>query len=1369
MTRSPSIRVVGAREHNLKGIDVELPRDALTVITGLSGSGKSSLAFDTIYQEGQRRFMESLSSYARQFLGQVEKPRVERVDGLSPTLCIDQKTVNRNPRSTVGTVTELSDHLRLWMARLGTPHCTECGRTIATLSPGQIADSLLRDHPGARLHVMGPIVQDRKGEYRKELREALAQGYLRARVDGALRRLDEELDQIVLARYEKHTIELVVDRLAARPEARSRLIEAIASALKLGSGVVTVLVGEEEAPTHLAFSSQRACPEHPQVAIPEMEPRLFSFNAAQGACPSCKGIGWLEDFDLSLMIDPELPYDKAFLPLPEDDSRLPFSSLSRPLLREIAQALGVKGTPVWKKLPKETVQNLLVGGETIRFTLTREHGDRKVTSQRSWAGLLPSVQHCWTFSRLKRLEAFRRRVVCPDCQGERLNRLARAVTWRGQTITSLSALPVDDAHALFATLRLDASESSVGAPILREILSRLDFLRKVGLGYLSIDRGSGTLSGGEAQRIRLAGQVGAGLQGVTYVLDEPSIGLHPRDQGRLLDALTELRDKGNTVLVVEHDAMTMARADHLLEIGPGAGSLGGHVVAEGSPRAFLKSKGLTAQYLRGELRIPMPETRRPGSGTLTVRGARENNLKGIDARFLLGAFNVVTGVSGSGKSSLVLDVLTPALRKHLGEEAVPGAHDRVEGLDQLDKIVFIDQDPIGRTPRSNPATYTDAFSPIRDLFALLPEAKARGWSKSRFSFNVQADKGGGRCEECEGAGVKTIEMQFLANVEVPCEACGGKRFNAETLELHYRGRTIADVLAMTIEEGARVFARHRKIHAILSTLEQVGLGYLSLGQTSTTLSGGEAQRIKLAAELYKRATGRTLYLLDEPTTGLHMADVGRLLGALQALVEAGNTVIVIEHDADVIKCADHIVDLGLEGGGAGGQIVGEGPPEQIATLNTPTGRLLAELLEREGKAVLTGEGVGSYDFRPPRAKRRASEERELVLTGVRTHNLRGVDLRIPHGQMTVITGPSGSGKTSLAFDTLFAEGQRRYVEALSTYARRFLGRMDKPPLDSALGLAPAIAIDQRNTGHNPRSTVATVTEIYDSLRLLYARIGRPHCPRCAKPVTAWSPSHAARHLQAAAPGPGWLLARLPPGSKVGDLRAEGYTRYWDQGEGALEDLAASAEIPGWLVIDRFDPLQVERPRLAEGVAMAYGWGNDRCRFLARSGTQIDFSRAAECPTHGAVLADELQPRDFSFNAHTGACTSCAGLGRLRAVDPELLLPEPHKPLLEAVHGWVKVGAFTSTRNRTMAKAVFKHFSTPWTTAVQDWSEPLRRAMLYGLDQDLEIKFSRNWGTDPPGSKRAAAGPGWCRSSTAGTATPPGCAATPPARSARAGG
>ncbi|MFH1466734.1 MAG: excinuclease ABC subunit UvrA [Pseudomonadota bacterium] len=769
----------------------------------------------------------------------------------------------------------------------------------------------------------------------------------------------------------------------------------------------------------------------------------------------------------------------------------------------------------------------------------------------------------------------------------------------------------------------------------------------MGLGYLTLDRRTASLSGGESQRIRLAAQVGSGLQGVTYVLDEPSIGLHPRDNRRLLDTLLSLRDRGNTVLVVEHDAETMRAADELLEIGPGAGKLGGQLTAQGSWQAFAASGCLTARYLGGQEQIPLPAARRPGNGQrLVIRGARAHNLRGIDVAIPLGCLVVVTGVSGSGKSSLLLDILEPAAARALQRaQRDPLEHDAIEGLEHLDKVVCIDQDPIGRTPRSNPATYTGALDGIRALFARVPEAAARGYTPGRFSFNVP----GGRCEACQGAGVQVLEMQLLADVHVPCERCGGKRFNPETLEIRYRGRTITDVLDLTVAEAVAFFKRHPSIHRPLAALERVGLGYVALGQPSSTLSGGEAQRIKLAKELQRPPTGRTLYLLDEPTTGLHFADVRRLLDGLQALVSAGNTVVVIEHNLDVVKVADHLIDLGPGGGGAGGLVVGEGTPEALARLATPTGQALAALPELGAPVALAAEAERpAYGVRAPRPL-----PRDISVRGARRHNLQGIDVTLPKGKLSVITGVSGSGKTSLALHTLFSEGQRRYVESLSTYARRFLGRMDRAPVDAIDGLAPSIAIEQRKAAHNPRSTVATVTEIHDLLRLLWARVGQPHCHRCGRPIQGLDPSAAARWLAERAPGPGRLLAQLAPArdpkALQRELQRDGLQRLWSGEEdvpladpAARELLAAGA----WLVADRLDPADVPAERLAEAVALAYGYGADHAAFQPREGDAQPLSLRAECPEHGPVLPEALTPRHFSFNSHLGACRTCEGLGEL---------------------------------------------------------------------------------------------------------------------------
>ena len=1307
------ISIQGASEHNLKGIDIDIPRNRLVVITGLSGSGKSSLAFDTVYQEGQRRFMESLSSYARQFLGQMEKPRVDRVDGLSPTLSIDQKTVNRNPRSTVGTITEILDHLRLLMARLGTPRCPICHAEISTLSAAQITDRILASHPEAKLHIMAPIVWDRKGEYRKELREALQDGFIRARIDGELRSLE---DDITLARYEKHTIELVIDRLKARTDRRGRLVEAIEMALEKTQGIVTLLIEDE----HHVFSASRTCATH-GVSIPEMEPRLFSFNAPQGACETCNGLGGLEDFNLDRLLDVNAGL-MDFLTVLEGDIRLPFTTLSRSTLKQVGQKLGIDATTPFKDLSMEHQQALLLGADvTYVVERSRDDGKRKSSSRTTWAGVLPIVRRSWKWSKMNRLKACRDAVVCPDCDGQRLNPIALAVNFRGHSITDLCEMTISDSHHFFQSLELSGdTETHVGTPIIRELRTRLEFLNQVGLGYLSVDRSAASLSGGEAQRIRLASQVGAGLQGVTYILDEPSIGLHPRDLERLLDALEALRDKGNTVIVVEHDAETMMRADHLIEVGPGAGRLGGEIVAAGPPSAFMKMPSLTGRYLSGEAKIAIPTSRRSGTGeALVVRAARANNLQSVDVAFPLGTFIAVTGVSGSGKSTLMMDVLHRALARVLHKATkTPGDHARIDGIEHIDKVVCINQAPIGRTPRSNPATYTGVWDSIRALFAQVTESRTRGYTKSRFSFNVA----GGRCEPCSGAGVKTIEMQFLSDVEVPCDLCQGRRFNTETLEVRYRGKTIHDVLEMTISEAAVFFRRHRKIKRVFDTLEGVGLGYISLGQTSTTLSGGEAQRIKLATELHRPATGRTLYLLDEPTTGLHMADIERLLTALQTLVDNGNTVAVIEHNTDVIKVADHIIDMGPEGGDGGGLLVGEGTPEHIATLSTPTASVLQDAL---------GTHNGAIPQDPSKPPTRI-ERSDITLKGVRTHNLKGIDITIPQGKMTVVTGVSGSGKTSLAFDTIFAEGQRRYVESLSTYARRFLGRLGRAPVDEAEGLAPAIAIDQRNRSHNPRSTVATVTELYDTLRLLYARIGQPHCPHCDEPVHGYPPSESAQHLKALDPGAGWLLCALPSGSDPADLIADGFSRVWNPtatdstpSEIALEP---TLDIGGlMLVVDRVNPATADASRLADSVALAYGRGGDKAIFQPRDGEPIALSLAAECPQHGDVLPDELTPRHFSFNSHLGACIGCDGLGKRAEMDPLKMVIKPHRKLKDALDKRIASVIFRSKPMKAMVTKLYKQHSLNQDTPYEELPEQLRQDLLYGHGMPLDIKWSKRWG------------------------------------------
>jgi len=932
------IVIRGAREHNLKNLDVEIPRDRLVVITGLSGSGKSSLAFDTIYAEGQRRYVESLSAYARQFLEQMQKPDVDSIDGLSPSISIEQKTTSRNPRSTVGTATEIYDYLRLLFARVGTPHCWRCDRPIASQTVQQIVDRVMGFPAGARLHVLAPIVRDRKGEYRKELLDLRKAGFARVRVDGEMRDLGED---IALKKTLKHTIEVVVDRLAVKPGLEKRLADSLETAFRHGGDVVLVEVLDESGrgTTHL-FSQKLACPDC-GVSYPELAPRMFSFNSPHGACVACNGLGVQRSFDPERVV-------------PDESLSLAGGAIApwgrkpevwQPLLDALARHLRISLDTPWADLPRKARDVFLngTGGEVIEVPQRR---GRKLA--RPFEGVLAMLERRYreTESNLRReeMEAWQSERPCEACAGARLKPEAQTVRLGGRSIAQVTALSIGVAREWVAALELAPQQLEIARLVLREIAERLGFLSDVGLDYLSLDRAAGTLSGGEGQRIRLATQIGSSLVGVLYVLDEPSIGLHQRDNQRLLATLARLRDLGNSVLVVEHDRETMLAADHLIDMGPGAGRLGGAIVAQGTPAEVTRDPAsMTGAYLGGRAEIPVPERRRPGHGwAITVRGAREHNLRNVTASIPLGTLTCVTGVSGSGKSSLVVDTLYAGLARKLYRSREPvGACDAIEGFQLIDKVVDIDQAPIGRTPRSNPATYTGLFAPIRDLFAQLPDARVRGYEPGRFSFNVK----GGRCEACTGDGLIKIEMHFLPDVYVTCEVCGGRRYNRETLEVLYKGKSIADVLDMSVVEALDFLQAVPACRVKLETLRDVGLDYVHLGQSATTLSGGEAQRIKLAKELSRRATGRTLYILDEPTTGMHFEDIRRLLEVLGRLVDTGNTVLVIEHNLDVIKTADHVIDLGPEGGGAGGEIVASGTPEEVARVErSHTGRFLAREL-----------------------------------------------------------------------------------------------------------------------------------------------------------------------------------------------------------------------------------------------------------------------------------------------------------------------------------------------------------------------------------------------------------------------------------------
>ncbi|MCI6887864.1 MAG: excinuclease ABC subunit UvrA [Lachnospiraceae bacterium] len=920
------IKIRGANEHNLKNISLDIPRNELVVLTGLSGSGKSSLAFDTIYAEGQRRYMESLSSYARQFLGQMEKPDVESIEGLSPAISIDQKSTNRNPRSTVGTVTEIYDYMRLLYARIGIPHCPKCGREIRKQTIDQMVDQIEALPERTKIQLLAPVVRGRKGEHVKVLEQARRSGYVRVRIDGNLYELSEE---IRLEKNIKHNIEIVVDRLVVKPGIEKRLTDSIETVMGLSDGLMIVDVIDGEP---INFSMSFACPDC-GISIEEVEPRSFSFNNPFGACPDCFGLGYKMEFDEDLMIpDKSLSIAQGAIAVLGWQSCADKGSFTHAILDALCKEYQFSLETPFEDYPKE-IQDVLIhgtGGKEVKVHYKGQRGEGVYDV--AFEGLIRNVERRYreTFSEASKAEyeTFMRITPCKACKGQRLKQSSLAVTVGGLNIYQATELSITRCRAFFEQLELTPMQQSIGAQILKEIKARLDFLLNVGLEYLSLSRATGTLSGGEAQRIRLATQIGSGLVGVAYILDEPSIGLHQRDNDKLLATLTHLRDLGNTVLVVEHDEDTMRAADYIVDIGPGAGEHGGEVVAAGTAEEIMKNeRSVTGAYLSGRIRIPIPKERRQPTGYLTVRGAAENNLKNIDVSFPLGVMTCVTGVSGSGKSSLVNEILYKALARKLNRaRTIPGKFKKIEGMEQLDKVIDIDQSPIGRTPRSNPATYTGVFDMIRDLFASTADAKAKGYNKGRFSFNVK----GGRCEACSGDGIIKIEMHFLPDVYVPCEVCGGKRYNRETLEVKYKGKSIYDVLNMTVEEAMKFFENIPSIHRKIATLNDVGLSYIRLGQPSTELSGGEAQRIKLATELSRRGTGKTIYILDEPTTGLHFADVHKLVEILRRLSDGGNTVIVIEHNLDVIKCADYILDIGPEGGDRGGTVIAKGTPEEVA-------------------------------------------------------------------------------------------------------------------------------------------------------------------------------------------------------------------------------------------------------------------------------------------------------------------------------------------------------------------------------------------------------------------------------------------------------
>jgi excinuclease ABC subunit A len=1327
------VSLKNVRVHNLKSVSIDLPQGKLICFTGVSGSGKSSLAFDTIYVEGQRRYVEALETGARRFLGQLSKPDLDAVDNITPTISIEQKTAGRNPRSTVGTMTEIYDYMRVLWARLGTAYCPISGEAVGARSREEIIDEVTQFPAGTRMSLLAPFIRSKKGTLKDEINEIERRGFGRIRIDGVIQQIGDSLN---LEKSHAHDLDIVIDRIESSPTSKTRIIESVGMALDTGSGSLIVALenGEERLYSTRGYSPKSGLSYEP------LDPQDFSFNSPSGMCPHCQGMGQKHEYVLERIIDPDKSISEDCCSIASPANTVRYSNIYRNLAEKHHFSLR---TP-WKELSPEAKQLFLYGTDKkwSRMQFIHPETGARWFDLVQWKGVLDEAyekyQKAKSDNYKARQESLMRLDICPACHGARIKPFAAAAEFHGKKIWQVAEMPISEVIDFFASITLTHAQAEIGKELIREIRSRLHFLHDVGLEYLSLSRSAPTLSGGESQRVRLASQIGSGLVGITYILDEPSIGLHPHDNKKLIRSLQHLRDQNNTVIVVEHDEETIRSADHIVDFGPKAGLEGGEILYSGSLPGLLRHKtSLTGKFLSGRLEIAIPKARKKPSGKyVELHGAVHHNLKNVTAKIPLGCFVAVTGVSGSGKSSLFPETLYPAMENRLEKTTLPtGAYESLD-LADIDKVIEIDQSPIGRTPRSNPATYIGLFNLIRDLYAKLPQSIAKGYKPGRFSFNVHE----GSCPECSGLGAVKIDMDFLEESWIPCPECNGARFDEETLLIRYKEKNIRDVLEMDVLQALDHFANIPPIKKRLETLLQVGLDYLKLGQSSTTLSGGEAQRIKLAKELVRPATGKTLYILDEPTTGLHFYDLGHLLDVLHTLCDRGNTVVVIEHNMDLVKTADWIIDMGPGSGVDGGHIIAEGPPEEIAKQDSATGRVLAEIFS-----------PSKMRDEPKAAPQKFSGD--IVVQGARQNNLKGGAVTFPRGRLSVITGPSGAGKSSLAFDTIFAEGQRRYTESLSPYIRQFVKQCPRPRVDKIEGLSPTIAIEQRTHSSNPRSTVGTMTEVYDYLRILYARIGIPHCPKTGFEIRSISKEHVVEKILALPPGEKLhILAPLDVRrldtfrDTLERLRKEGFLRirlnniFYELGRSDIP-FEPKRKNELFLVIDRVTADAANKMRLLEACETASTIGKGKI-VVARAKSDLFFNLSFAVVETGETYP-EITPHTFAFNTPAGMCPDCQGLGFLWGIDlsqiPELRHVYPTE-LLSEFWGFYysdAINFFNSTLNDHLDENELLQGSKKWIT-VKKFGSPFR-VRWKGINQAIaeSIKHNRAEETALPENFRAA--------------------------------